>query len=218
MTEEKQKSKLIDCPHCESKVLAKVVAQSQYYFSDWMETPEYIFLLECPGCGSPVVGHAGMTQVDLNDYEIDPLSRVWPSPTKVAAWQIPESARVSMDEAARCFDARAYNACVVMCGRALEAICKDHGVTMKSLMSGLKELKQKGVIDGRLYEWGDALRQARNIGAHASESETSREDARDVLEFTHAIGEYVYVLADKYEGFMQRKAKRAEKLKANQAK
>ena len=75
------------------------------------------------------------------------------------------------------------------------------------------ELKDKGIIDGRLYEWGNSLRERRNIGAHATDEEIIREDAIDVLDFTIAICEYVYVLTEKYEEFKAREAKRKQKKK-----
>jgi hypothetical protein len=98
----------------------------------------------------------------------------------------------------KCFNAKAYSACAVMCGRALEALCKENGAKNWQLAKGIKELKEKGIIDGRLFEWSEALRDRRNIGAHVTEEDISKEDARDVLDFTVAICEYVYVLTDKY--------------------
>jgi hypothetical protein len=91
-----------------------------------------------------------------------------------------------------------------MCGRALEAICVEQ-TGKKRLYEGLKALKEKEVIDRRLYEWGESLREARNLGAHATGQETSRADARDLLEFATAICEYVYVLSAKYAKFQERK-------------
>lgn len=52
------------------------------------------------------------------------------------------------------------------------------------------------------------LRDKRNIGAHASGEDVSREDAADVLDFTIAICEYVYVLTHRYKRFKRREAKR----------
>ncbi len=205
MADEKGKKKeFIYCPNCESRVQAIVVAESEFFIEE-MDTPEYIYLMECAVCNIPIVGHAEIIQTAADKYETCSPVRVWPDPQKSTPWQIPSFARHSIDEADRCYKAKAYNACVVMCGRALEAICKNHDVDMGSLASGLKGLREKGVIDGRLLEWGDALRQARNIGAHATDIETSREDARDVLDFTNAIGEYIYVLGEKFKEFMERK-------------
>ena len=105
-----------------------------------------------------------------------------------------------------CYRARAYSACAVMCGRAIEAMCNAH-TNEKTLHKGLAAMRDSGAIDGRLFEWGDSLRQERNIGAHASGQTVSRDDANDVLEFAAAICEYVYVLTDRYKKYKERKPK-----------
>lgn len=71
---------------------------------------------------------------------------------------------------------------------------------------GLKALLEKGAIDQRLYDWAEALRKERNIGAHASDEDTTKENAQDVIDFTIAIFDYVYTLAEKYEKYVARKA------------
>ena len=91
-----------------------------------------------------------------------------------------------------------------MCGRAIEALCAEHKTKSKNLSAGLKELRDKKIIDQRLFDWGEALREQRNIGAHANEEDISREDARDVLDFAVAICEYIFVLSRKYEDFRAR--------------
>lgn len=75
---------------------------------------------------------------------------------------------------------------------------------------GLKELRDKGVIDARLYDWAEVLRQERNIGAHAVDEDISKANAEDVLDFTVAIYDYVYTLHDKYQKFMMRKQAKTE--------
>ena len=72
---------------------------------------------------------------------------------------------------------------------------------------GLKKLKAATIIDDKLFEWGDALRNERNIGAHAGEATVSRQTANDLLDFTLAIAEYVYVLDDKFKSYKERKAR-----------
>ena len=71
---------------------------------------------------------------------------------------------------------------------------------------GLAQLKAKGIIDDRLFAWAEALRKERNIGAHASEQDTTRENAQDVIDFTIAIFDYVYTLSEKYDKYLARKA------------
>jgi len=93
-----------------------------------------------------------------------------------------------------------------MCGRSIEAICIQY-TKEKTLYKGLQALKDAEIIDGRLFEWGDSLRHERNLGAHATGVKTTKDDARDVLEFAIAICEYVYVLSNKYNAYKERKSK-----------
>jgi hypothetical protein len=98
-------------------------------------------------------------------------------------------------------------ACAVMCGRAVEALCNEK-VGSKTLAEGLKKLRANKVIDEKLFQWGEALRHERNIGAHAGEEVTTWQDARDVLDFALAMSEYVYVLDEKYKAYLERKPKK----------
>jgi hypothetical protein len=75
----------------------------------------------------------------------------------------------------------------------------------KYLGSGLKELKEKEVIDNRLFAWGLELQKHRNIAAHATDEKISRADAEYLLDFVIAICEYVFVLTEKFQEFMSRK-------------
>jgi hypothetical protein len=94
-----------------------------------------------------------------------------------------------------------------MSGRTLEGVCKHHSAKSTNLSAGLRELKDKGVIDNRLFKWGEELRKHRNIGAHASNEKISKADAKDLLDFVSAICEYVFVLTEKFNKFMERKSK-----------
>jgi hypothetical protein len=213
MTESRPKTServLIDCAQCETKVHAEVLATKEYGPSDNSD-PTKLYVMVCPVCDHPIVGWSDLIQVDHDTYEFDSPTRVWPNPEQTLHYSIPVAVRRSIEEARLCLRARAFSACAVMCGRALEALCQAHGVKKWQLAAGLKELRDKKVIDGRLYEWGDSLRERRNIGAHATGEDVSREDARDVLDFTTAICEYVYVLAERYREFKEREAKRAAK-------
>jgi hypothetical protein len=196
---------LIECPDCESKVSAIVLAEKNYSPTDDYD-PFTIHFLECPVCHRTMVGHSEPIQVGPDEWDVSQPDRLWPRPKRLLNWSIPSAVRKSIQEAEKCFGAQAYAACAVMCGRSLEALCKQHGAKNWQLARGLKELKDKGVIDGRLFEWGESLRDRRNIGAHATDEEISKEDAADVLDFTVAICEYVYVLAEKYAAFKKRES------------
>jgi uncharacterized protein YutE (UPF0331/DUF86 family) len=72
------------------------------------------------------------------------------------------------------------------------------------LGKGIKELKDRNIIDQRLYDWSQQLQAFRNIAAHPDETEISREDAEDLQSFVYAIVEYIYDLADRYDEFKDR--------------
>ena len=197
---------LIECPDCESKVSAVVLAKREYVQTDDYD-PFIVYFLECPICHRTMVGHSDLMQIEVDKWDYTKPSRLWPNSSKNLDRSIPTLVRQSIEEARKCFGAKAYSACAVMCGRSIEAVCKEHGAKKWQLAQGLKELKDDGIIDGRLFEWGEALRNRRNIGAHASDENISREDASDILDFTIAICEYVYVLTQKYEEFKKREKK-----------
>lgn len=206
-----QERRIIVCPQCDAKVSAAVLAKNEF-FDVWMDYPVNTYFLECLDCKSPLLGRAEMYLGDYYDEEgkytekliEEAIIRVWPEPERQTSPHIPQLIFDAIDEAERCFKVKAYNACAVMGRRALEAICKDNSASRSNLAAGLRELKDKGVIDGKLYEWSETLRQGGNIGAHISEIGTTRADARDILDFTHAIVEYVFVLNRKYEAFKKR--------------
>lgn len=79
-----------------------------------------------------------------------------------------------------------------------------HDSKVRTLAKGLESLKKGGVIDTRLFEWGEALRKHRNLGAHATTERVSKADARDLLDFATAICDYVFVLNEKFERFRAR--------------
>ena len=198
---------IVECPYCESRVDAKLIAQKQYPADDYQ--PSYrVSFLECPACNTALLAE----QEEFLGYEHELLwtapERLWPQPRRQFHPSVPKLAKKSLEEAWLCFGAKAYAACAVMCGRAIEAVCNAHHTKGKSLASGLKDLRDRKIIDQRLLEWGDALREQRNIGAHATEHEISRDDARDVLDFAIAICEYVFVLSHKYAAFQERQKKK----------
>jgi Domain of unknown function (DUF4145) len=200
---------IIECPGCHSRVDADVIADKDYGPEDGAD-PYKISFLQCPECKTAMLAQANYRQVDYNEWDYDRPTRLWPEPVDIVHVSIPTMTRLSLEEASKCFGAQAYAACAVMCGRAIEAICAEHDTKSKNLGAGLKELKDRQIIDQRLFEWSEALRHLRNIGAHASTEHISREDARDVFDFALAICEYVFVLAQKYAAFKERQAKRAE--------
>lgn len=194
---------LIDCSYCQSRVSAIEIGHHQFNDDDTHSSLR-IVLATCPACKNALVGQQEHHQVGFEEYDWSDLTRLWPEGENYFHYSIPHDVRSSLIEAKLCYRARAYSACAVMCGRAIEAMCVADS-SEKTLQRGLTSMRDAGLIDGRLFEWGDSLRQERNIGAHATGQTVARDDANDVLEFATAICEYVYVLAERYQKYKQRK-------------
>jgi hypothetical protein len=193
---------IIECPDCAANVGCEAIAEHKFYNPHEDPSPWTTVLTACPRCGQTLVG--GCYDHERPEVGLETLFRLWPVPPRVVSWEIPELVRESIVEANTCFRAGAYSACAVMCGRALEAVCKIFG-SQKMLGEGLKELRNNQVIDGRLYQWASELQKSRNLSAHPSGQKVSKSDAQDLLDFTNAICEYVFVLSAKFEAFQRRR-------------
>src|SRR5262249_29476153 len=129
--------------------------------------------------------------------------RVYPQLARMpSSSRIPKIVDDSLMEADKALQANAPNAACVMLGRAVEAVCRDILLTHEDreakrrimLGEGIKKLREKNVIDARLYEWAEQVQASRNLAAHAAEDgiSMSMEDAQDLQTFVHAMLEYIY--------------------------
>jgi Domain of unknown function (DUF4145) len=217
---------IIDCPRCKAKVGAEGgMSIDRSYFDDDAGEPygERVMMGKCPTCTLILVGRA--EQRTFANYQGDDqdtfgdVVRVYPEPPKVfTSYRIPRPLTQSLIEADRSLQAGANIAATVMLGRALEALCRDNleDKTAKvpdqpepkrkrvMLGSGIKELRERKVIDDRLYDWSQSLAAMRNLAAHPEDITVSRRDAEDLQAFVYAITEYVYDLTDRYNEFKER--------------
>jgi hypothetical protein len=229
------KTFIVDCHRCRAKVAAQESGRAERSGMEDSGEPwgERVLVGTCPICSAILVGQA--TQIEFEGYSADEdfwsdVARVYPKPTKAfSSYRIPRVVTDSLLDADRSLQANANIAACVMFGRALEAMCQDilegpkpsalvdppeQPVTKKTkkfipLYEGIERLREKKVIDDRLYDWSQQLRAFRNIAAHAQDVAISRADAEDLQTFVYAIIEYVYDLADRYDEFKARSATRA---------
>jgi HEPN domain-containing protein len=194
---------VIDCPNCAVRVKSKATT--------WIGGEVAYFLVACPSCNSPLFGSAEPYQDEFNNWGWTTAERLWPTPSLTDVGPaIPEAARRDIKDAQKCLSHGIYSAAAVLCGRALERLIKEKAGN-HMIGKGIAELKAKGIIDQRLFDWAEALRKERNIGAHASEEDTTKENAQDIIDFTIAIFDYVYTLSEKYEKYVARKVKPSPK-------
>lgn len=191
---------LLECNNCQARVDAEVLAE--YKDLEFFATRTY--LCKCPSCHRALVAESE----EGEDMKWTQPLRVHPRPRRLLGTDIAPTIRHSVAEAERCMQVGAYLAATAMCGRALEAICRHFGTKNTYLAAGLKELRDKEIIDVRLYQWGEELRDQRNAAAHATDTVVSVRDAADLLVFTYAIIDYIFLLTAKFEQFQKRKRER----------
>ena len=192
---------LVECTTCEALVDGEIIAA--YVDSDDPSGMEgkYSFL-KCPQCRNPFI----MLQVDSGDGSgWDDPRRLFPPVETGLSLAIPVSLLSAYSEARACFRAKAYTATAIMCRKTLEGIAEENNIKGRNLATALKDMKDKGIIENRLYEWADALRISGNEAAHGVNTRISYQDAKDILEFTHALLEYVFTFQEKFREFKVRR-------------
>lgn len=198
-----KKSALVECPRCEATVDAAVVGEYEHFDQDFDDEPEKVQLVRCPRCGAPlVVGYQFL--FGGTDDPWDGPFRIFPPREKGLSPQVPRRIRAAYEEAHRCFRSRSYTAAAIMCRKALEGITKEQGATAHVLAQALRQLRDSGAIDERLFQWSEALRVTGNDAAHGVDVAISREDAEDALHFTEAIADYLFVFKDRFDKFKSR--------------
>lgn len=134
----------------------------------------------------------------------EPIEIVYPA-GRILTSAVPVSISRSIAEAQSCYGVGAYDASAMMCRKAVEALCAEHKAEGRDLYAKLQSLREREIVDGKLYDWAEALRLSGNFAAHDIENPVSQIDAKDLLEFCIAIIDYVYEFTAKYNQFMLRK-------------
>ncbi|MFE7200691.1 DUF4145 domain-containing protein [Pseudonocardia alni] len=197
----------VACFFCEKQTNATVVGTVIH--EDLQHgPPARLTFMSCDVCNGPLL----FAQEDYGEgFEADDLTRVWPSSNRQLNSAVPKELRDGHYEARKCFDAKAYTATVVMIGRTLEGVYTLNGIKARSLVDGLKKLREANLIDDRLHEWTSELRVLRNQGAHFTSDLVKREDARDALALSEALLDYMYVLTERFNEFKARRAGHSRK-------
>lgn len=185
-----------DCSECQATV--GVQHEAHYNYAEMgSDSESTYYFCRCPKCDGPIVMHSSP------DGEV---SQIYPPGLTAISSAIPEPIRAAYSEAMKCFRSRSFTASAIMCRKTLEGIGTAHNVSGRNLKASLEEMRDKGIIDPRLFEWADTLRIHGNEAAHGVSTIVKRDDARDILEFTGALLEYVFTFRDRFERFQKRRA------------
>lgn len=113
---------------------------------------------------------------------------VYPIMHKPVSEDIPPPMRGEFEEANLCYAVGAYRACVSMCQITAEHVWNEQQV------SGLSELKEKGIISPRLYDRANEIRLWGNLEKHKLIIDPiSQGDAKQILDYLEILLDEVYV-------------------------
>ena len=189
---------IANCPYCKAVVQA-VELETHYVHDEYAPTVRYKFG-KCPSCDTAILTAAD--EEEHNRYGQE--RQLYPTLDVHVPENLPPTVRTAYIEAQTCFRASAYSASAIMCRKTMENVCVAHSVSERNLAKSLQQLRDAGHIDARLFEWAEMLRIAGNEAAHGAEP-VSADDARDMLDFTAALVEYLFTFRDRFDAFKRRR-------------
>lgn len=210
MTESEIKYKVPNfCPTCNSIVETGVLFSYKYevtYSDELQNHGTAIVLGKCLNCNRPFLSQEDFQNIEEHSWTNDQL-QLFPLTDNIALKNAPDIVINPYKEAQKCYRAQAYEACVIMCRKGIEAICSDKGETKGKLTTKLKKLKEKHILEETFYNWSNELRLIGNDGAHSHDKIIDKQDARDSIDFFDALITYLYHLVDQYTKLKNRRPK-----------
>lgn len=208
---------ILECKTCSAIVDSTLIAEYEDGGQEDIEAGIYEpcgkwTLTFCPRCKNPMLA----LQCDYGGgFDDDPPVRVFPPRDRQLSWSTPKTIKNAFNEAVTCFNSKAYTASAIMCRKTLEGLCAEHGAKATNLSLSLKKLRDKEIIENRLFEWAEALRTLGNEAAHGVDCIINREDAQSTLDFTEALVQYVFAYQDRFELFKRRRAEAVPQIEVN---
>jgi len=205
------------CPQCNILVEARVIAHGHGGFRSKAANPvdqvdsrycgDLYSVCLCRRCNQPFLVRQSVRGVPAEFETITEETVLYPSESKLLPEELPESVKTAYDQAAHSLHASLFEPCVLMCRKCLEGVCKVLDAKGRDLSIRLRRLHDAGHIDCRLLNWAHQVRLIGNEAGHDTDAPVTREDARDVFDFTEAILIYVFSLTKRFESLQKRRTR-----------
>ena len=165
----------------------------------------YFTTLKCGNCaGYVMVLWSPSSTGEVHDYRLLPFPR--------KATKAPETWPASVGrfwlQAQQSLQAEIWDAAAVMARSALQAALRDCGAKGNNLKQEIDDLAGKGLVPPVMQEWAHELRELGNESAHpaADQPATAPRDAKDVVEFSTYLFEYLYSLPHQIRQYKSRRS------------
>jgi hypothetical protein len=193
-------SRKVKCPHCGNTapmdILEKAHATQSFQDGDdeWhkieWEAGHIYWLLQCLSCSNIVLDRQAVhTGIDPEGIE-GPFDILYPPPIEQPSGLPPNIAKAY--DAALAVKHINSNIFAVVLGRVLEMACNDQGAKDKFLHDKINDLIAHGKLPESMANIAHALKNLRNIGAHAGPGELGEADAPLLESLCHVVLVYLY--------------------------
>lgn len=197
------------CPNCNAIVETGVLFTYTFdvtYTDELINQGTGITLSKCLNCDRPILYQEDFHNIEEHCFSQNKI-QLYPDVENVALKKAPEIVINPYKEAFKCYRVQAYEACVIMCRKGIEAICKDKGEDKGNLNAKLNKLRDRKILEETLFNWANELRVIGNDGAHSHDQIVTQQDAKDSLDFFDALITYQYHLVDQYNKLKERRKK-----------
>lgn len=146
----------------------------------------------CASCGGVLLA------VSPSTPQSSEISHMWPAPQAVAE-ELPERAKEYLSQAISSIHAPV--GAVVTAASAVDAMLKSKGYKDGSLYSRIDAAAKNHLITEEMAAWAHEVRLEANDQRHADEEAglPTSEDAKRIIEFAKALGQFLFVLPARVE-------------------
>jgi len=193
------------CPQCGiAHPLIRLLGPITFHYVTEQYYPHrayYYFTGRCSHCGHVILFN-GYQNADGNGREQKPehlqIERSYPD-LDSAAEELPEKAQKFLQQALE--SRHAPDGALMLAASAIDAMLKDKGYRDGTLFARIGKSSEDGVLTEQMAKWAHAIRLSANEPRHADDEfdGATQDDADQILAFTKALGEYLYVLPAKVE-------------------
>jgi hypothetical protein len=173
------------CPHC-SVASPFLPSIHQFQTNDSVkQNPRKWHVYVCSRCGGAVLGSTTPAS--------DAVSHIYPQPQTLQDG-LPAKAASFLRQAIE--SVHAPSGAIMLCASSVDAMLKDKGLKNGSLYTRIEEAAKCGLITKDMAAWAHEVRLDANDERHADDTAPlpNEIDARRCIDFTNALGMFVYVL------------------------
>lgn len=182
------------CPHC--KIDSPSLKSMHYFQTHASDEPISRFwrIYSCQRCGGVTSAYSLSQKGEVDNY--------YPS-TESIDEAIPFKAKSFLEQAINSI--HAPSGAIMLCASSVDAMLKDKGYNQGNLYSRINSAVSDHLITDNMATWAHEVRLDANDERHAAENANlpNTLEAQKAIDFTSALGEYLFVLPSKIQRGIQ---------------